>query len=102
MSGNESKQGASGFQRVKRLFDEASELACSGGEDYELCFAARAGSVQALVEPFQDRFGLRLTQVGTVGQGSGVAISSAPGAPARAPTRPARSWGEAARPKNPL
>lgn len=44
----------------------------SGGEDYELCFAARPGSLAPHTAGFQDRFGLRLTRVGGIQDGAGV------------------------------
>jgi thiamine-monophosphate kinase len=47
-------------------------LALTGGEDYELCFAAPAGAVERVVAPFTEAFGLRLTRVGSVHEGSGV------------------------------
>jgi len=50
----------------------AVALAISGGEDYELCFTARPGTIDPLVEAFEQRFGVVLTRVGTVRSGSGV------------------------------
>ncbi|CAN5773074.1 thiamine-phosphate kinase [soil metagenome] len=44
----------------------------SGGEDYELCFAARAGSVEPHAAEFRAQFGIRLTRVGHIEQGAGV------------------------------
>lgn len=48
----------------------------SGGEDYELCFAARQGSVEPHAADFGNRFRVRLTRVGHVGEGAGVWQSS--------------------------
>jgi thiamine-monophosphate kinase len=52
--------------------DRAFELALHGGEDYELCFAARAGAVDAAA--FQREHGVPLTRVGWVSEGEGVWI----------------------------
>ncbi len=54
--------------------DAALRLALTGGEDYELCFAAPPGAVERLGEAFLQTFGLQLTCVGTVHEGSGVAL----------------------------
>jgi thiamine-monophosphate kinase len=54
--------------------EDALQLALSGGEDYELCFAAPPGAVERLGELFTDTFGVQLTCVGTVHQGSGVQL----------------------------
>lgn len=51
---------------------DALRLALGGGEDYELCFAARAGSVWPHLLDFERELGVRLTCVGRVGGGSGV------------------------------
>jgi thiamine-monophosphate kinase len=50
--------------------EEALRLALHGGEDYELCFVTDPG----VVDPgyFAERYGLVLTRVGTVSDGSGV------------------------------
>lgn len=53
--------------------DQARDLALSGGEDYELCFAAPAGAVEPLAQTFEQAFGLKLTRVGRVVEGAGVA-----------------------------
>ena len=47
------------------------ELALSGGEDYELCFAAPAGVVEGMIEGFAAEFGVRLHRVGSVVAGGG-------------------------------
>jgi thiamine-monophosphate kinase len=49
-------------------------LALSGGEDYELCFAAPPGAVENIVQEFTDAFDLRLTCVGSVHDGGGVML----------------------------
>ncbi|MEO5509681.1 MAG: thiamine-phosphate kinase [Longimicrobiales bacterium] len=54
--------------------EAALRLALSGGEDYELCFAAPAGSVERLIEEFEKKFALKLTCVGTAHEGAGVSI----------------------------
>ncbi|HEX9105944.1 MAG TPA: hypothetical protein VF832_01920, partial [Longimicrobiales bacterium] len=46
--------------------DAALELALSGGEDYELCFVAAAGTVEPLAAEFATRFAVALTRVGQV------------------------------------
>ncbi len=46
--------------------------AVSGGEDYELCFAAAPDAAQQVAERFTDKFGIRLTRIGAVQAGSGV------------------------------
>jgi thiamine-monophosphate kinase len=52
--------------------ERAFELALHGGEDYELCFAARAGAVDA--PGFEREHGVPLTRVGWVSDGGGVWI----------------------------
>ncbi len=59
--------------------DQALALALGGGEDYELCFAAPAGLVPALADSFEQMFGLKLTRVGRIVEGSGVARLEADG-----------------------
>lgn len=53
---------------------DALRLALSGGDDYELCFVAANGSIEHMAEAFARTFGLQLTCVGTVEQGSGVGM----------------------------
>lgn len=48
------------------------ELALSGGEDYELCFAAPAGVVEGVVADFTAEFDLQLHRVGSVLEGGRV------------------------------
>ena len=52
--------------------EEALQAALHGGEDYELCFAAGPDAVDPSY--FQDHFGLEITRVGYVREGSGVWI----------------------------
>lgn len=52
--------------------EEALALAVSGGEDYELCFAAEPGAVQSVQAEFVARYGIPLTRVGVLEAGSGV------------------------------
>lgn len=52
--------------------EEALRLALSGGEDYELCFAAPAGVIERMAESFSRTFGVALTCVGSVHSGGGV------------------------------
>jgi thiamine-monophosphate kinase len=59
---------------------DALDVALSGGEDYELCFAAPSEHVEREREAFERNFGLRLTRVGSVVQGAGVRLRSASGA----------------------
>jgi thiamine-monophosphate kinase len=59
--------------------DDALRLALAGGEDYELCFTARVGAVEPLVTGFLDLFGVRLSRIGAVEQGSGVLLRDAAG-----------------------
>ena len=47
-------------------------MALGGGEDYELCFTAEPGSVEAVRRDFETRFELPLQCVGRVGPGDGV------------------------------
>ena len=58
---------------------EALRLALSGGEDYELCFAAPIGRVEPHADDFQRAFGVRLTCVGRLGGGDGVWFVDAEG-----------------------
>lgn len=53
---------------------DALRLALSGGEDYELCFAAAAGSIEPMAEAFKRTFELGLTCVGSVEAGNGVGL----------------------------
>ena len=51
---------------------EALRLAGSGGEDYELLFAARPAAVAQQEERFRQEFGIKLTRVGRCEAGAGV------------------------------
>lgn len=59
--------------------DACLHFALRGGEDYELCFTAPAGAVARLVEPFMQAFGIPLTRVGRVEEGTGVRVEGPPG-----------------------
>lgn len=52
----------------------ALSLALAGGEDYEVGFTARPGSVDAVGTGFRRRFGASLTRVGIVADGAGVRL----------------------------
>ena len=56
-----------------------ARLALNGGDDYELCFAAPAASIEAVQNDFKSAFGCDLTRVGTVVSGSGVRVIGADG-----------------------
>lgn len=56
--------------------DHALRLALTGGEDYELCFAAPPGSVERIAPAFTDTFDVPLTCVGSVHSGAGVMLRS--------------------------
>lgn len=51
-------------------------LALGGGEDYELCFAARPGYVDAHLAGFREAFDLSLTRVGRFEAGEGVHLAT--------------------------
>lgn len=55
----------------------ALELALYGGEDYELCFVTDPGVVDP--DDFAKRYGLELTRVGAVEEGSGVWLRASSG-----------------------
>lgn len=52
--------------------ERALELALGGGDDYELCFVAPAGAAGVHIEAFERTFGVRLTRIGFIEEGSGV------------------------------
>jgi thiamine-monophosphate kinase len=58
---------------------EALRYALTGGEDYELCFAARPGTMQAHQAAFNREFGIGLQLVGHFEQGEGVHVRSGDG-----------------------
>ena len=60
---------------------EGLRLALTGGEDYELCFAAEQGAVQSFRAEFEQRFGVSLTRVGRLVDGAGVLLDAGAGAP---------------------
>jgi thiamine-monophosphate kinase len=57
--------------------DDGLTLAMSGGEDYEICFAAPPDATGPRVDEFRERFGIGLTRVGHLEEGSGVEIVGA-------------------------
>ncbi|MDR0788326.1 MAG: thiamine-phosphate kinase [Gemmatimonadota bacterium] len=57
-----------------RQTDDPLGFALNGGEDYELCFAARPGDTELFHEEFVKTFHLPLTRVGRVEAGRGVYI----------------------------
>ncbi|MEX2528358.1 MAG: thiamine-phosphate kinase [Gemmatimonadota bacterium] len=71
VDGNLEREGYSGA--------EALQLALTGGEDFELLFTAPRGRVEAIQEMFHAAFQLRITCVGRMEMGSGVAWVSEPG-----------------------
>jgi thiamine-monophosphate kinase len=54
--------------------DDARPLAMSGGEDYELCFVSPPDVTGRRAGEFEERFGIGLTLVGQVEEGTGVEI----------------------------
>ncbi len=60
---------------------EGVALAAAGGEDYELCFTAQPGAVAAVRAEFQAAFGVPLTRVGEVREGSGAVVVDDEGEP---------------------
>jgi thiamine-monophosphate kinase len=58
---------------------EARALALTGGEDYELLFAAPAGEVEPHVAEFAQRFGSAITALGEIATGDGVWTRTADG-----------------------
>jgi thiamine-monophosphate kinase len=64
-----------------RRSDDPVHLALTGGDDYELCFACAAGSVETVRADFERTFGLPLTRIGRAAAGTGVQIVAADGHP---------------------
>jgi thiamine-monophosphate kinase len=60
--------------------EAALGLALAGGEDYELLMCSVEGSLETVRAEFERRFEIRLTKVGAVEEGEGVAWTSASGA----------------------
>lgn len=54
--------------------EDALRLALSGGEDYELCFASPPGAIERIGPAFTRTFDLPLTCIGSIHEGSGVAL----------------------------
>jgi thiamine-monophosphate kinase len=53
---------------------ERVHLALAGGDDYELCFTAEPDAVEGVALEFYERFGITITDIGDVTEGSGVRI----------------------------
>lgn len=58
--------------------DASMADALTGGEDYELCFCAAAGLVDAVRTEFETVSGTRLTRIGNVVSGEGLQVLNAP------------------------
>ena len=58
---------------------QARKIALTGGEDYELLFAAPAGEVGGLRAAFEEAHGVELTRVGTVRREQGVILRAPDG-----------------------
>ncbi len=56
---------------------DALSLATSGGEDYELCFVSPPDVTGLRADEFRERFGIGLTRVGRVEEGTGVRVLDA-------------------------
>jgi thiamine-monophosphate kinase len=52
--------------------EQALALALGGGDDYELCITAAAGSIGTSAAAFERTFGIPVTRVGVVEEGAGV------------------------------
>lgn len=74
---------------------DALEWALHGGEEFEILFVAPEGSVEPVTAEFEATFGIPLTSIGRVEEGSGVFLVT--GAE-EAPLEP-RSWDHFARPE---
>jgi thiamine-monophosphate kinase len=67
------------FDPSARVGGKALHMALTGGEDYELLFAAAPGSMDPRRDAFEERFGVLLTRVGTLSAGSGVFLATPDG-----------------------
>ena len=56
--------------------EDATGIALRGGEDYELCIVSPPRALEGLDVAFEKRFGVRLTQVGSVQSGEGVSLEA--------------------------
>lgn len=65
---------------VRPYIDSAvgPKLLLSGGEDYELLFAAGVGDVAGIVDEFVSRFGIDLSKIGHVSDGAGLRVTYPP------------------------
>jgi thiamine-monophosphate kinase len=57
---------------VGRAYPDAIRLALEAGEDYELCFTVTAGSMDGLLQRFEEEMGIAVRRVGRVEEGTGV------------------------------
>ena len=57
---------------VEAVGVDARDLALAGGEDYELLATLRSDAVAGVLATFTERFGLRLTDIGEIVEGSGI------------------------------
>jgi len=64
---------------ASKSIEDAFELAIRGGEDYEICFAVRPGSLVPHQADFERSFGVPLTRIGTVEAGAGVFLEGTEG-----------------------
>jgi thiamine-monophosphate kinase len=60
--------------------EDCLRLALRGGEDYELCLTAPPGALGSMVSAFRKEFGIPLSRVGRVTEGSGVRVQGSLGA----------------------
>lgn len=58
---------------ARRLGVDARAWALHGGEEFELLLAAPAAAIDPLAEPFEARFGIPITRIGSVEPGRGLA-----------------------------
>jgi thiamine-monophosphate kinase len=56
---------------VHEAAESMPELALTGGEEYELCLVAPAGSIEFVVDEFEAEFRLPLTRIGVVSEADG-------------------------------
>jgi len=61
--------------------------ALHGGEDFELCFTALPGSIEAIQADFEQQFNRSLTRVGAIQHGEGVTLAQPDGSMAALPSR---------------
>jgi thiamine-monophosphate kinase len=66
--------------RMRGNFDNHLTLALTGGDDYELCFAAPPGTVENVQMAFERAHDVLLTRVGVVEEKAGIRLRSLTGA----------------------